>query len=350
MSFAQLYTKPEEPASFTGAQTFKTNHPGFKLAKLKKELRDVEAYSMHKQVKRKFPRRKTEVAGIDDQWQIDLLDISKLKYQNSHMTFLLTCIDVFRRFAWVIPIKNKEAETVRDAFLTIFKTNKPPRSIYSDGGNEFKGECKELFQKLNILTIETMSTLKAAVVERFNRTIREKIWRYITWSKSKRFIDVLPDLVKSYNATIHSSLGTSPDKITPQNEAQIRTKLYGHNNFELRNVHNIPTIKLAFKIGDYVRIVVDKKLFEKGATPNWSEEVYIVYQINPTSPPTFKIKKLTNEEYSWNYYTEELQKVSFKEFPYDTFKVISQKGDKAVVVKLNSENQKEVQVDKKILE
>jgi hypothetical protein len=351
MSISNLFTNPAEPGSFTGAATFRKNHKNFKLAEIKKELSQNEVYTLHKQVRRKFPERKVVVAGIDDQWQIDLLDIHRQKMQNSHMCFLLTVIDVFRRYAWVVAIKNKEAKTVCAAFERIFHKNKPPRYIYSDAGNEWKGECKKLFLKHNIIHIYTESRHKAMIVERFNQTLRQKIAEFVTWNKktngSTRFLDKLDELVASYNATIHGSLGVAPVSINSKNEDDIRRMQYGPPaNDPLNNEF----IKFKFREGDYVRLVVDKTLFEKGSTAKWSDEVYIVCQLNPTSPPTYKVMNLEGKEFNWKYYSQELQKISYKEFPFDTFKIIEQKGDKAVVVKLNSEKQKEVVVDRSLLE
>lgn len=345
MSISKLYTSPAEPASFSGASTFGRNHKSLKLTDIKTALAKTDVYTLHKQVHRKFPRRKFQVNGIDDQWQVDLMDIKKQKYQNSHMTFILTCVDVFRRFGWAIPIKNKEAKSCREAFEKIFATSKPPKYIYSDAGNEFKGECRRLFKEHGITALATKSVHKAAIVERFNRTLREKISRFVTWNKqtngSERFIDALPDLVKSYNATIHDAIGVSPDSVNKANEEQIRLKLYGPQD---------DLIRFVFKQGDYVRLVIDKKLFEKGATANWSEELYIVCQLCPTVPPTYKVKTLQDEELDWKYYAQELQKVAFNEFPIDTFKIVENQGDQILVVKLNSENQKEVLVDRSFLE
>jgi hypothetical protein len=351
MSINQLFTTPSEPGSFTAAATFRKNHKKFSLKKIQSELEGNEVYTLHRQVRRKFPERKVVVAGISDQWQIDLLDIHKQKIANSHMCFLLTCIDVFTRYAWVVAIKNKEAKTCRAAFETIFAQTKPPKYILSDAGNEFKGVCRKLFNELNIVHLDTKSRHKAMVVERFNQTIRQKISEFVTWNKkengSSRFIDKLPELVQSYNATIHSSLGVSPDSINKSNEDAIRLKQYGP---PANDPKNDDFIIFKFKEGDYLRLVVDKALFEKGSTARWSEEVYIICQLNPTMPPTYKVMTLEGRELDWKYYSQEIQKISNKEFPFDTFKIIKNVGEKVLVVKLNSEKQKEVLVDRSVIE
>jgi hypothetical protein len=123
---SKLYTNLAEPASFSGLQTFKANHQGFKLSKLKHEQGYNEVYSLHRRVKKKF-----------------------------------TCIDVFSKYAWVVPLKNKQSSTVRDAFIKIFENHKLPKYIYSDWGNEFKGDCIKYFKKIGIIPIQTSSHLKA---------------------------------------------------------------------------------------------------------------------------------------------------------------------------------------------
>jgi hypothetical protein len=177
----------------------------------------------------------------------------------------------------------------------------------------------------DIVHILTQSTLKAAIVERFNKTLRQKVWRYLTFNKTKRFVDALPDLVASYNATIHSSIGMAPKAVNKNNEAELKLKLYGDPDEPV-------FIKFKFKIGDYVRLVIDKRVYEKGATINWSDEIYIIDQLVPSVPPVYKIRDLKGNLFDWNYYATELQAVKY---PYDTFEVVDNQG---TVIQLNSEN------------
>ena len=102
---------PEAVGAFAGVQALKTGTK-IKTDGIKEWLKGQEAYTLHKTIKRRFPRRRVIVRGIDDQWQADLLDVSKVKSDNDGVNFLLTCIDVFSKFAWVVPLKNKSAEEV----------------------------------------------------------------------------------------------------------------------------------------------------------------------------------------------------------------------------------------------
>lgn len=326
------YTDPANPGSFSGLAGFKKNNK----FKSYRELGNISTYSLHKKVVRKFPRRKTIVENIDEQWQIDLVDTKKFKFQNSHFQYLLCCIDVLSKYAWVEPIKDKTAKSCADAFQKIFNQGRVPQYIYSDWGNEFKGECRALFLKHGVVQLDTQSDNKAAVVERFNRTLQERIERYFTFSGKKQYIKVLQDLVYSYNRTIHSAIKTAPINVNNQNLTKVKENLYGVDDLKIENDYSV---RFAFKIGDYVRLAVDKSIFDKGYAANWSNEVYVVYFLNPSNPPNYKIKSLTGFEYDKNYYKEQLQLVPENIFPYDSFEVLEQKDNLDLVKKLNSENQ-----------
>jgi hypothetical protein len=105
-------------------------------------------------------------------------------------------------------------------------------------------------------------------------------------------------------------------------------------------------INFKFRPGNYVRIAVEKSLFEKGYTPNWSLDVYIVSKLIPSNPPTYLIKSLNDEEFSKKYYNEELQLVSETQFPYNTFKVIKENKTNFLIQKLNSENKESIWIKK----
>ncbi len=325
-----MYTTPSNPSAFSGLSGFIKNNKGLKD---NNKIKNVEAYSLHKYRRKKFIRRKTEASEIDEYWQVDLIDLSKIAWHNKGMKFLLCIIDVLSRFAWVIPLPNKKADSCRDGFKNIFDSGRIPKYIYSDWGNEFKGSCKELFKKYNVTHIDSNSTNKASIVERFNRTLKEKMWRYFSHNNTKTYINILNDLVQNYNNSYHRSIKNKPNSVTESNTNHVKEALYSIDN-ELDDY----IVDFEYKIGDYVRIPTDKTIFEKGYAPKWSKEVYIIHQLNPTNPPTYKIKSLEDQEFDWNYYKQELQKVSSSEFPYDTFKVIKKLKNKYLVEKLNSES------------
>jgi len=206
---------------------------------------------------------------------------------------------------------------------------------------EFYGEFKNLLLNEKIKQIFTKSIHKAAVVERLNRTLKERMFRLFTYQKTNNYIKILNQLINSYNNSYHSSIKMKPNQVTKSNRELVFNNLYG-DQFSIKN-----PIKIEFKTGEYVRIVVDKTVFEKGYTPNWSNEIYLVDIILPSNPPRYKLKTLSDEKLNERfYYKQELQKVNYEEFPFDTFKVIEQNKNKIKVQKLNYPEKEPHWIDK----
>ena len=173
---------------------------------------------------------------------------------------------------------------------------------------EFYGEFKNLLLNEKIKQIFTKSIHKAAVVERLNRTLKERMFRLFTYQKTNNYIKILNQLINSYNNSYHSSIKMKPNQVTKSNRELVFNNLYG-DQFSIKN-----PIKIEFKTGEYVRIVVDKTVFEKGYTPNWSNEIYLVDIILPSNPPRYKLKTLSDEKLNERfYYKQELQKVNYEE-------------------------------------
>ncbi len=132
------YTDPSLPGSFSGYSGFIKNNKNIKPSLAKRVLQSLPSYTFHKSIQKDFPRRATIVKGIDDEWQVDLIDMSNESGSNYGYNYILTCIDVFSKYAWAIPMKTKSAAASKDAFRNIFEDKRMPNYIYSDDGNEFK--------------------------------------------------------------------------------------------------------------------------------------------------------------------------------------------------------------------
>jgi hypothetical protein len=343
MIIKSTYTDIKNPGSFSGLTGFLKNNKEFTLDNIKKSLLNEPAYVLHKSIKRKFRRAKTIVNDIDECWQIDLVDVSNLKSKKlgQFYNYLLVCIDVFSKYAFVEPMKNKTANETSRAFKIMLKSGRVPQYVYSDRGKEFLGEFKELLKSLKINQIFTKSIHKASVVERLNRTLKERMYRLITYQKNNNYIKILKNLVDSYNNSFHSSIKMKPVEVTTLNKSKVFNNLYG-DQYSIDN-----PISIDFKIGQYVRKVVEKTLFEKGYTPNWSNELFIVDSIIPSNPARYKLKNLNGELLPNNYYyKEELQKVNFEEFPYDTFKLIDKTKSKFQLQKVNSIKNTTIWIDR----
>ena len=142
--------------------------------------------------------------------------------------------------------------------------------------------------------------INAAVVERFNRTLKNKMWRYFTYAKTQKYTDVLDDLVHSYNHTYHRSIGMAPSQVTVANSQEIVEKLYP--------LKRKPIYK--FEVGDKVRMSRGKHVFRKGYVQGWTDEIFTVSTRHPTDPATFGLKDYDGEDIKGKFYEQELQKVT----------------------------------------
>ena len=165
----------------------------------------------------------------------------------------------------------------------------------------------------------TFNEGKAVVIERFNRTLKNKMFKYFTVNGTYKYIDILSSLINEYNNKKHSSTKLSPNEL-----------YFDKKNFMKINKKNKLPISYDFKIGDKVRISKFKKKIEKGYTPNWTEEIFIIYAINMTNPVTYLIKDLNNNPIKGSFYKQVLQKTTGQEL-FRISKIIKKKNNKAFV-------------------
>ena len=262
------------------------------------------AEELHKPVRKKFPKRKVFVKGIDDTWGADLVEMGSHSKFNEGIRYLLMVIDVFSKFGWIRVLKNKQGETVAKAFNSIFKEGRVPKKLWVDKGKEFWNKnVEEIMDKFGVERYSTQNEEKVSVVERWNRTIKGKLWKLFSARNSMIYSDKLKEILTDYNYTKHSSIGMSPTQASlKKNERKVYAKLYED---ELWRRRKLPK----FKVGDKVRISKWKTNFEKGFTPNWTEEVFVVKKILHTKPVTYWLKDLLDENVEGSFYEQELQKV-----------------------------------------
>ena len=255
-------------------------------------------------------------------WQLDLVDVSKLESQNNGYNFILTAINVFGKVAQAEKLKNKNQNTVANAFKKMIK-NKKPNKIQVDNGKEFYNSVFEkLLRENDIKIYSTDSDLKASVVERFNRTLKERMWRYFTEKGTNKWIDILDDLILSYNNSYHRSIKTEPNKVNKKNEDKIYENLYG---FKKEEGDTSFLKKFKFSKGDFVRLSKIKKTFEKGYTRNFTREIFVVDKIIAKNPVSYNLLDLKGEELIGSFYEPELQKVDFKENLFIIDKILKTK-------------------------
>ena len=130
--------------------------------------------------------------------------MQKFSKWNKGYRYLLMVIGVFSKYGWIIPLKDKKGESVTEAFKTIFKEGRKPQYLWVDKGKEFYNKhLKDLLEKNGIHMYSTENEEKSSVVERWNRTIKSKMWKQFTVQGNTMYLDMLPKLVKQYNNTKH---------------------------------------------------------------------------------------------------------------------------------------------------
>lgn len=282
-------------------------------------LNEQATYSKHRPIIKKFITRKTIVNGINDQFQADLVEMIPYAKENEGYKYLLCCIDIFSKYSWAIPMKNKTSEETVNAFFKIFN-ERIPEKVQTDHGKEFyNAKVQELFKKYNINHFSTNSLFKASVVERFNRTLKEKMWKHFTEMGNHKWIDVIDDLVFNYNNSYHRSIKTTPlEASLKKNEDKVRNNLYG-DDFRQKST------KIKFKIRDCVRIAKYKHIFKKGFEQNYTDEIFSISNILKTNPTTYKLKDYKDEAIEGIFYEEELVPYNKEDEEYEIEYIVKTK-------------------------
>ena len=320
----EQYHDPENSGSYGGIRRFAKNN-GISLKRAKQILEKDSGYTLHKTRRRKFPTLPVKVFNIDEQWAADLIEVNNISKYNKGYKYMLTVIDVFSKHAWVEPIKNKTGQVVTTAFEKILKQGRTPIQLQTDDGKEFYNKTfQNLLTRYGIYHFSTSGDTKASVVERFNRTLKQRLYRYFTVKNTLNFVPVLPSLVKSYNRSYHRSIQMAPDQVNLANSEQVWQNLYGKN----KRKRNVATLK----VGDRVRLNKKVRSFKKSYLPGWTEEVFVVRQVNKGTIPTYKVEEWDGTPLEGTFYEQDLQKVNVLDDEiFSIEKIVKRKGKKILV-------------------
>lgn len=280
---------------------------------------------IHKAARKNFQRREVILKGIDDLWQADLIDIKNLKSYNKQYKFILVVIDAFSKFAWAVAVKTKCKTEIADAFKKVLLSGRAPTHLQTDMGKEFyNNEFTCLMSHFHINHYSTYSTKKASIIERFIRTIKNKLYKYFSLVGNYIWIGhPLESLVAEYNNTVHRTIKLAPSKVNKSNEVFVQKNI--------QKSRKLPALrKSKFSIGDSVRISKYKGAFQKGYTPNWSTELFTVTKVNKTNPITYQLEDSRKQNILGSFYEQELQKTKYPNV-YLIEKIIKKKGNKLFV-------------------
>ena len=303
---------------------------------------DMEDLSeeLNKPVINKFPRKKIIVNYIDEIHSCDLVDMVKYSKMNKGFKYIFTNMDVFSKYAWSFPIKSKTIKEIKPCFQKIFKERKP-KFIWSDKESSFfSNEMLKFFEDNNVKIYYTNSNLKAVVIERFNRSLRELMMKEFVKNNNTVWYNILPKLIKFSNNRYHNIIKDKPININKSNEKYIKNTIYTYNI-----TNKIPK----FKIDDIVRISLKRReLFVKPSSNiKWSEKLFKIHSINKSNVITYKIKDMNNEIIQGIFYEKELQLSKMKEDGlYIIEKIIRKNKDRYFVKWRNYSNDFNSWIDK----
>eukprot|EP01064_Diplonema_japonicum_P032814 TRINITY_DN6284_c0_g1_i2.p1 TRINITY_DN6284_c0_g1~~TRINITY_DN6284_c0_g1_i2.p1 ORF type:complete len:238 (+),score=9.76 TRINITY_DN6284_c0_g1_i2:839-1552(+) len=208
---------------------------------------------------------------------MDLLDFQKLKRSNSGYAWILIAVDVFTRYAYAIPIKRKTKSETREGIVKLLdklpKNHPLPKRFMSDNGPEFlNNEVSSLFDLYNIEhdTNEIGDHSALGIIDRFSRTVRERLEKHFAINKTSNWVVSLDKLIKAYNKTPHTTLhGRTPDSIE-KNDMEILKD-------NLKKNYSVEQTRL--KVGDQVRKALTRNVFSKGTKQRYSKETFTIERL-----------------------------------------------------------------------
>ncbi|KAJ1530195.1 hypothetical protein ONE63_005122 [Megalurothrips usitatus] len=271
----RIYYDPSHPASFSSADRLR-RAAGKPVAQVHAFVQGEDPYTLHFPRRQQKKRNRVFVSTIDQQWAVDLTDFQSIKSENDNLAWVLCVVDVFSMYAWVECLQRKTAAAVLEGFKAILaRTTRRPASVIADNGGEFSGlPFKKYLQDNGIEFYTTKNPdIKVSVVERFQLTLKTKLFRAFTRNVSYRYCDgLLEDIVKGLNHSYHRSIKMRPVDVTHERVFELYRNLYG---YPLRDTPQRPTLK----VGDFVRIQREMGRFEKTMYGAWSKEVYIITHV-----------------------------------------------------------------------
>ena len=315
----EAVTNTSSPASFSGSSTIAANsklRDGRRVSKhaAAKWLETQDYYTLQRQPRLDFARATVVVPYVNYQWDIDTaFMLSYSKYNKSYKYFILT-IDVMSKFVHARAVKSIKAEEVVDALKDIFESSSSkPKKVRSDLGVEFKNtKMKAFLERENVDQFFAETDKKANVAERAIKTIKSKLVSYMRKNSTNKWIDVLQNIVKSYNSTTHSSTGVTPRQGVASDSTQLWKRIYDAKKRKTPYPKN--TITHKYKVGDNVRISLVRQPYAKAYDEKWTQELFAISSLKVKEQiPVYTLKDWNNKPIGGIFYQAEVQHVRVDE-------------------------------------
>lgn len=232
---------------------------------------------LHRDARKRFPRRHNVMRGIGETIQADLIELPT----DRGFKYSLTAIDTFSKVGYAVPLKTKTGPEVTRAMQSILlSTKRPVKNLFVDLGREFYNrDMTRLLDMYKVNRYSTSSSMKAMICERFNRTLKRKIYQRFSLNGNHKWVDILQELVNEYNSSKHRTINMAPIDVDFEHEQELLDTVY--------NYMRIIPAKNKFRVGDHVRLSKYKSVFDKGYLPSWTAEVFKIRKIQHTDPITY---------------------------------------------------------------
>ena len=309
---SKIYFDANHPAAYGGVNRLfkyaKQLNKNIKLADVQTWLSSQFSYSLHKPARKFFSRNRIYVKYIDELWEADLIDFQNFSNTNDNNRYILIIIDVFSKYLFAYPIKNKTSFEIASKFKQLFKIRKPAK-LRTDKGLEFQNKLlKNLCEKngIRFFTTENLD-IKCSVAERVIGTIKRKLFRYFTKNGTRRYVDIIDKIVDGYNNSYHRSIKMKPIDVIPELESKVFENLYGTKNKLEMYFDKKDSPKL--KVGDTVRQKYRLSSLDKSYYPLWTDMVYTINKVlSKVKKPQYELA-LDGRVFRKKFYPEEIQKV-----------------------------------------
>lgn len=269
---------------FVGVNKMKKILTGMNISIKNNDLKSLLQQQKTDQIHKKFNKTKKILGhiisyGVNNNWQLDLSDMSQYSNQNNGYKFILLAVDVFTRRAFAQPLKNKTEKSVTEGFNKMVD-DEMPKSITSDNGTEFTNKefNKNAEEKdINLIVTQVGDHNALGIIDRLTRTLKEMTHKYFTENDTVKWVEYLPKLIETYNNLPHSGL---PHGMSPNQTLQHNPEVLNQN---LQKAAEMDNIKPDVHVGDNVRIKLPKTVFSKGYIPQYSSETYKVIRVMKVS-------------------------------------------------------------------
>lgn len=308
----QYYLDPSNPGSLGGVDRLYNEVKKYHEV-TRDEVRDFlttqNTYTLHKDRRFKFKRNRMIVLFRGFQYEADLVDWQAYANENDGTRFMLVVIDCFTKFCWLRALKNKKPESVKEGLIDIFReSSRVPHRLRTDKGKEFDCKMMRTFYEENNIHFftTTNSTIKCAMVERLNRTLKARFFRHFTHNGNHRFLEEMQKFADSYNNSYHRSIKMTPIEAEHSDTTVVFFNLYsGKTLKELLS----PTEQPKAEVGDDVRIAYDRGVFDKSYFSTFTDQTAKVQKVVRQPIPMYSLVDYRQKEIPRKFYSSEIQPI-----------------------------------------